>query len=647
MRQGAVKDLPEAEMEKPDTYVKFLVRNYQRWGDRQVAMRRKEYGIWEEYTWKDCYEKVKYFSLGLRSLGLQPGDKSCVGGDADPEWIWSQLAIMAAGAAAVGLFADSSPSEIKYIVEHSEAKFVAVNDQEQVDKFLEIKDELPNLKKVIYWDPKGLRDYADPLLMSFNQVIALGHNYEEEHPGLFEQGINAGKGDDLAMVYYTSGTTGLPKGVLITHHSLISTLEGSHAILPSSDKDDFVCILAPAWIAETMVEAGHLLHGMKMNYAEEPETVMQDLREISPVISGGGPRHWEGITSLIQVKVGDADFFTRLIYDLCLPIGYKIADAGLRGETCNWFWKALYYLADSLVFRPLRDKIGYTKTKYPVAGSAFLSPDILRYIHAIGLKPRQYYGSTEGGTVVGHQSEDGIRVDTIGPPVPGVEVRLSDDGELLVSSECLFSGYYKNPEATQKVLEGRWFHSGDACYINEEGHVIFLDRASELGQFASGEKYAPTYIEAKLRFSPYIRDAITIGGKDKEYLSVIIDINFDNVGKWAEKNRIPYTTFVDLSQKEEVAELVVKDIHRVNRVLPEAIKVKKFVLLHKEFDPDEAELTRTRKLRRGFFEDKYRELINGIYEGKETAPVEAGVTYRDGRKGTVKTALKIRTVGEE
>ena len=631
-------------MEKLDTLPKYLVRNYRHWGDRQIAIRKKKYGIWNEYTWKDHFEQTKYFALGLISLGLKKGDKVSIVGDSDPEWNWAQMAVMSAEGIVVGVFTDSLPDEVKYIVEHSDSKFLLAHDQEQVDKALEIKDDLPLLKRVIYWEPKGMRDYDDPILTYFYDVIEMGREFEENHPGHFENLVADGSGDDIAMIYYTSGTTGLPKGAIRTQKSLLHTIRGALCILPAKLNDDYVAIMPPAWIAALMGESGHLIKGMVINYPEKPETAMEDFREISPLVSGGGPRIWEGMVSLIQSKIIDSNIITRTLYKIFLPVGYRVADFQLQGKK-SLFWKALHAVADLLVFRPLKNQLGFRKTKHYFTGSAAISPDTFRYFHAIGCPIRQFYGSTESGSVCGHiGDETNIRFETIGQPLPDVEVRISDEGEIQVKSEGMFSGYHKNPDVTAEALVDGWFQTGDAGYINEEGHIIYIDRVSELGRLKNGGNYSPQYVEGSLRFSPYLQEAVAIGGTERDYLTVILNIDFDNVGRWAQKNRINYTTYVDLSQKEEIADLLLEDVQRVNKNLPEEVKIKKFAILHKEIDPDEAELTRTRKLRRKLFEGKYIDLINGFYSDVDSVPVETTVTYRDGKTGTVKTALKIWNV---
>ena len=631
--------------ENPDTIPKLIKRNYEAWGNR-TAMCMKKFGVWQRYNWKEYYENVKHFSLGMISLGLERGDVVCIIGDNEPEWFWGEFATQAVGSIATGIFVDSIPSEVKYVAEHSGAKFAIVNDQEQTDKFLEIKDELPLLKKVIYWDPKGLKNYDDPMLVSFSEVIRLGKKYEEEHPGLFEKNIERGKGDDTAFIYYTSGTTGLPKGAKLNHRALINTATGFISRYPLAENDDLISNFPAAWVGDSFFATiPHLLTGARLNFPEEPETITGDTRETGPNFVIYGPRQWESLVSEIQVKIIDANPLKRFCYNLFLPVGHRIADFNFINKRPNLFWQALHNIAYFLLFRPLKDKLGLSKVRFAVTGSSVLSLDTFRLIHAIGIELRQNYASTEAGFISSHGKGE-IDFESVGRPALNTEVRVTDEGELLVRSDSMFSGYHQDTEKTTEVLIDGWCHTGDAVNVNDKGHLIFLDRLDHMGELRSGMKYAPQYIEGRLRFSPYIKDAMVIGGKDKDFVSAIINIDFTMVGKWAERSHLPYTTFVDLSQKKEVADLVKKDLVRVNSYLPEPARVRKFVLMHKEFDPDEAELTRTRKLRREFMEERYKELIDTIYQEMEEIQVRAPVTYRDGRQGIVTTSIKVRDVAE-
>src|SRR4030042_1195813 len=624
-----------------ETIPQLIKSNCENWGQR-TAVSRKRRGIWRSYSWEEYYENVKYFSLGLISLGFEPGDVVCIIGDNEPEWFWGEFAAQAAGGIATGIFVDAIPSEVKYVAAHSGARFAIVNDQEQTDKFLEVRGELPSLKKVIYWDPKGLKNYDDPLLISFADVIEGGKKYEKKHPKLFDQNVEKGTGGDIAFIYYTSGTTGLPEGAVLTHRALITTAEGFVSRFPLTGNDDLVSNFPPAWVGDSFFATiPHLLTGAKLNFPEEPETTAEDTREVGPDFVIYGPRQWESLVSEIQVKMTDANPIKRFFYGLFMPVGYKIADLSFEGKTPGLLWRVLHGIAHAFLFRPLKDKLGLSKVRMAVTGSSVLSLDTFRLIHAIGIELRQNYASTEAGFISSHGKGE-IDFQSVGRPASGVELRLTDEGELLVRSDCLFKEYHKDPEKTAAVGVNRWCRTGEAVNIHDMGHLIFMDRLEHMGELASGTRYAPQYIEGRLRFSPYIKDAMVVGGRDREFVCAMVNMDFAMVGKWAERNGIPYTTFVDLSQKKEIADLVQKDLIRVNSYLPEGSRVKKFVLLHKEFDPDEAELTRTRKLRRDFMEQRYKDLIDAMYSDKENVIVEATITYRDGRKGVVSTAINVR-----
>lgn len=627
-----------------DTLPKLLKCNYKKYGDRKVAMRVKEFGIWQSYTWKDYYEKVQYFSLGLISLGLEPGDKVSILGENKPQWYWAELATQAAGGAVVGIFTDCMPPEVKYFVIHSDSKFVVAHDQEQVDKLLKIKDELPLLKRVIYWDPKGLWDYDDPILISFDRVLELGKEYESFHPGVFEERVERGKGEDIAVFCYTSGTTGLPKAAMLSHQSLVFGMQAWREVDKWREEDQYVSFLPPAWITEQgLGVVGSLLSGMEVNFPEEPETVQENIREIGAQILFWGPRNWESVTRLVQAKITDTTFLNRLLYYLFLPVGYKMADIHGAGKKPNLLWQFLFFLAHWMVFRDLKDKVGLSKVRVAYTAAAPISPDILRYFQAIGVNIKQLYGGSEQGLVTLHRDGD-IRWETSGVNMPGIEVRLSEEGEIIVRGDNLFVGYYKDPKATGEKLRNGWYYTGDFGHIDDDGHLIVMDRMSDLRQLRGGQKFSPQYAEVRLRFSPYIKDVLVVGGEDKAYVTAIVNIDLDNVGRWAEARRLPYTTFTDLSQKPEVIDLIRKDIDRLNRSLPEWARIKKFANLHREFDADEAELTRTRKLRRTFVEERYHQLIEALYSGAVELPVEAPITYRDGRKGIIKTAIKVNSL---
>ena len=630
-------------MTEPDTVPKYFLRTSQKYGANRIALRKKELGIWRGYTWKDYYEHVKYFCLGLVSLGLEREDKVAIIGDNEPEWYFADLAVQSAGGIVVGVYTDSATAEVKYMVSHSDSKFVVAKDQEQVDKILAIKDELPLLKKVIYWDPRGLWNYTDPILISFSEVEELGRKYEETHPGVFEHLVEQGKPDDIALLMYTSGTTGLPKGALITHKGLITTTKISGLGSQFTESDTSFSFLPPAWMADHYYNiVPQLMEGFTVHFPEEPETVSENLREVGPRVLLFSSRLWEMTAAAIQARVEASGTLNKFLFNYFLSIAYKVVDARFAKKKISPWLKFLNKVGDVLVFAPLRDKHGFSKIRICHSGGGTLSPDVIRFFYAIGVPVWNGYGLSETGGIGVPYGE--LKLEAVGKIPPQIEVKITEEGEIVCRGPSLFAGYYKDPETTQKVMRDGWFHTGDAGYIDEDGYIYFWDRVKDLTELAGGIKFAPQYIESRLKFSPYIKDAMVIGDKETPFVTAIIGINFENVSKWAERHRIVYTTYVDLAGKEQVYDLIQKDVERVNTGLPEAARIKKFVLLHKEFDPDEAELTRSRKLRRGFLKEKYKELLDAMYSDKKEVTVQAQVKYRDGRTGTLTATLKIRTV---
>ncbi len=627
------------------TFPKLLREKYLKWGDSKVAIREKDYGIWNEVTWKGYYENVKYFALGLKKLGFERGEHISIIGNNEPEWVYAELAAQSLGGAVIGIYQDSTPPEIKYIAELSDSVYVITEDQEQTDKLLEIKDELPLLRKIIYWDPKGMRNYKDPILMSFKEVQELGREFEKEHPNLFEEEIDKGDEEDIALILTTSGTTSLPKLAMLTHKNMLKMAENLLVkVDPMYPDDEFVSFLPLAWVGEQMMSiSGGLLIGFTVNFPEEPTTVTENIREIGPHVMFSPPRVWEGIVSMIQVKIEDSTPLKRLVYRTFMPIGYKMADFKFNKEKPPLKWKILYKIGYFMLFRALKDRIGMSRIRKAYTGGAALGPDVFRFYHAIGVNLKQIYGQTEiAGISVVHRDDD-IKFETVGKPIPETEIRISEEGEILSRSPSVFKGYYKNPEATAEALRDGWLHSGDAGYIDEDGHLVVIDRMKDVMRLSDGSIFSPQYIENKLKFSPYIKEAVVFG-KDKPYVTAFINIDYENVGKWAENHQIAYTTYTDLSQKPEVYELIRKDVERVNKQLPEAARIKRFLILHKELDADDQELTRTRKVRRRFIEQKYNELVRAMYEDKDSVEVQAKVKYRDGREAVIKAYVKVETM---
>ncbi len=643
---GAMTTGPEqAGEEKGDTWPKILKYNYEKYGNSRVAMRHKCYGVWQRVTWQDYYLNVKHLALGLLSLGFGRGDKVLIVGDNAPQWLFAELAAQANHGASVGVYPDSASSEIKYFAKNSDARFAVVQDQEQVDKILEIKDELPLLEKVVFWNYKGLARYDDPLLLGFHEVLQLGQETEKEHPGRFERNVQAGGADDTCAIVYTSGTTGdAPKGAVHTFRTIRAGAEAHLRLDPWREKDNVVPYLPPAWMTEQWFMVGcHLLSGSILNFAEGPETQAEDAREIGPSILCHGARVWENQAAMVQARIDGADALKRLAFRLLMPIGYRMADAGFRNKKPSLFLSALYVLANIILFRPLRDSLGLSKARICYATGAIISPDAIRFFHALRIPLKSLYGTTEGGALAGARNED-VRLESVGPVHQGIEVKTTDRGELVFRQRGVFAGYYNDPAKTAEVLEDGWFRSGDGGFIAEDGHLVFLDRVHDLVELASGDKLAPQLVESRLRFSPYIKDAWVLAGPDGTCTSAVIIIDYDRVGRWAGQKRVAFTTFAELSQKPEVYALVKRDIDRINQALPPDARVAKYVNLHKEFDPDEGELTRTMKLRRAFVGERYRELVDALCGDETEVPIEAQVRYRDGRTGTIKTTLTIKSV---
>lgn len=636
-------DIIQTVLEGDYTLPRLLARNYREYGDQHPALMKKDMGIWQEYSWKDYYEKVRDLSLCLLSLGMKPGDKAAIIGDNDPEWWIAELAILSSLGIAVGIYPDSVPSELEYIVNHSETRFVFARDQEQCDKILSIQENLPQLVKVFYWDPKGMWHYTDDLLCSFEAASEIGRAYQSDHSGVFEENLQKSRTSDVSVMCYTSGTTGLPKGVMMnTRAILLGGLNLLH-FSPFSRGDNYLAFLSPAWATEQVLGiASTLYFGAVTCFAEKTETIRTDMREIGPGMVFYGSRQWETIVSEIEVGILDSTFIKRLFYRAFLPVGYRVAEAHFNGKKAGPGWSLLHQLGDLLVFRRIRDYLGLSRLKLAITAGSYLGPDVVKFFKAIGVNICNVYGSTEAVTATVETPSD-YKLGSAGKAAPGVEVKISDSGEILIRGDIVFKGYYKNQDATAGSLIDGWFQTGDAGYIDDDGYLFYLERLKDMAMMRDGTTFAPTYIESRLKFSLYIKDIMVLG-VNQDFIAVLVIIDFDTVGKWAEKQHITYTTLADLSQKKEVYDLIKREIVSINDSLPEESRVKRFVNLHKEFDADEGELTRTRKLRRKFMEERYEKIINGIYDGASSVNLSIEVKYRDGRKGVTQTDIEIMDV---
>jgi long-chain acyl-CoA synthetase len=627
----------------PETLPQFLAQHALKTPDK-VALRLRDYGIWQSLTWAQYYEHVKHFALGLVSLGLKPEQTIAIIGDNRPEWVMAELAAQSVGAKSIGIYQDSVINEMIYIFNHADVSFIVVEDQEQVDKILEIWDQLKDVCRVIYYDPKGLRNYTEDFLMDFPAVEQLGGKYDHEHPGWFEAQLARGEATDLAILSTTSGTTGSPKLAMLTHKSMISMGRNLMSVDPLTDDDEFISFLPLAWIGEQMMcfSCG-LQVGFTVNFPEEPETVQHDIREIGPQVMFSPPRIWENLVSQVQVKIEDSSALKKRLYAWAMPVGYQMADLHFRKQQPDFWMKLKYFLADWLIFQEIKDHLGLRHLKRAYTGGAALGPDVFRFFHALGVNLKQIYGQTEiNGIAVVHRDGD-VKFQTVGTPIPETEIKVAESGEILMRSPAMMDGYYRNPEATEEVLKDGWLHSGDAGYFDEDGHLIVIDRARDVMTLHDGTKFSPQFIENKLKFSPYIKEAVVFGG-DWPFVTAMINIEFPNVGKWAENHQIAYTTYTDLAQKPPVYELVRKHVEASNADLPPAARIQRFVLLHKELDADDAELTRTRKVRRKLVVQRYEEIISALYSRSPHVDVDSNITYQDGRTARIQTRLTIESL---
>jgi long-chain acyl-CoA synthetase len=589
---------------------------------------------------------VKYLALGLLAVGFQPGSKLLIVGDNRPEWYFAQMAAHCDRGLSVGLYSDLSAAEIEYIAGDSGADFAMVEDQEQVDKMALIRDRLPELKAVVYWRYKGLSNQTGDGFMSLRAVLDRGRQYEADHPIVFEENISAGCGDDVCAIIYTSGVTKDPKATLHSYRSLMADSQAFVTAERLTAKDNLVSYLPPAWITEQWLAFGcHLLSGGTVNFAESSETQREDVREIAPSLVVYNSRLWESEAGEVLAKMRGAGWLKRLFTRWSLPIGYRVTDSRYSGKNPSLYSRVLNGVANLIAFRPIRDSLGLPHARACYTSGATLSPEALRFLHAVGVPVRDVYGSAEAGAVTG--AFTGMQSPgTVGRVNPGVEIKIAETGEIAVKHGGTFLGYRQSAETERTAASNGWVHTGDKGEVTPDGELVFVDRMEDLITLPCGEVVGPQEIESRLKYSPYIKDAWVHAEQGCESLSAVIIIDAANTGHWADKRKVVYTTFGDLSQQPQIYELIRGEIARVNQGLPEARRISRYVNLHKEFDPDEHELTRNRKLRRSFLRERYAGLARALSGEDTSVEVEAEFTYQDGRTGKVKTALQIATLGQ-
>ena len=627
-----------------DTLPKLLRRNMQKY-PRQPGMREKEGGIWQTYTWRDCYAHVGDFARGLAAAGFKRGNKLSVLGDNRARLYWAQLAALSLGGMSVPRYQDSIASELAVVLDHAEVSVVVAEDQEQVDKVLSIADRLPNLRLVIYEDPRGLSAYEQPILKSFAEVEALGRDFAERNPGYFERELDAGRASDVAAIAYTSGTTGRSKGALLSHANMIATSEIFQRIEHLARGDNWLCYLPMGWVGDMTYSLGtSMVSGATCNCPESPETVQRDLRELGPTMFLAPPRIWETMLTGLQVKAADASWLKRNVYRYFRGLAERHELFKSDGKPVPAWTRFGYRLGEILVYGPVRDQLGLRNARACLTGGAPLGADTFRFFRSFGINLKQVYGSTEACGLVALQGDNEADPNTVGRTVPDTQVRIAEQGEVQVKGPGVFLGYYKQDEATRAALtEDGWLRTGDAGLFDPRGHLAIIDRAKDVGKLADGTPFAPQFIENKLKFSPFIREAVAFGDQ-RPLVAAMIAIDMNTVGKWAEDRSLPYTSYLDLSRKPEIARLIVEEVEKINATLPGVTKVRRVVLLNKELDADDAEITRTRKVRRGFVAEKYAPVIRALYDGATEAQLTMEITFEDGRKSQLTSTMLVHDV---
>jgi len=618
-----------------DTLTKLLALNAAEHGG-DVAMREKAFGIWREWTWDEVHRRVRSIALGLHGLGIGKGQVVGLIGDNRPDWVMGELAVHAVGALSLGIYRDALEDEIRYLLGYADVVAVFAEDEEQVDKLLALVDGAPRLRHIVYADPRGMAKYDDPRLVPLTELVAAGDALQAASPGLYASLVAAGNGEDVAILCTTSGTTARPKLAMLPAGRLIRHVARYIEADPKGPEDDYVSVLPLPWIMEQIYAVGKsIVCRMRVNFVEEPETTMADLREIGPTFLLLAPRVWEQIAADVRARMMDASALKRLLFRVGMDLGLRALDQGRSSLA-----------ADLVLFRALRDRLGFSRLASAATGGAALGPDAFRFFLAMGVPLRQLYGQTElmGAYTIHRPGE--VDFATVGPAFDeAVEIRIAVPdaagvGEIVTRHPDMFVGHYKNEPETAKDLRDGWLHTGDAGYFDGKGHLVVIDRMRDMATTLSGIRFSPQFIENKLKFSPYVAEAVVLGD-GRAFLAALLCIRFQIVAKWAEKRRIAFTTYSDLAARPETGELLAREVEAVNRTLPAGQRISRFVLLYKELDADDGELTRTRKLRRGVIAEKYADIIDGIYAGADSVEIDTTIAFQDGTRQRIRTDLRV------
>ena len=630
-----------------DTFPKLLLHHAKVRGDLP-AIREKDLGIWQTWTWKAFADEVRALACALAEQGFERGDHLALVGDNRPRVYATVCAAQCLGGIAVPLYQDAVAAEMAFPIQNAEIRHAVAEDQEQVDKLLEILPKCPTLKHLYYDDPRGMRHYTRPELMSYDRLLALGRESYRRDPAFLETEIAKGSGADTAAMFFTSGTTGVPKGVVLTHHALIDRAQAAAQMEGLSDRDVVLAYLPPAWIGQNIFSyAQPFVTGYCICCPESAATVTTDMREVGPTYYFAPPRVLEALLTQVSIRIQDLWWGGRKSYDYFMAVASRVGGSILDGKPVAPKDRLLYFLGDIFLYGPLRNVLGMSRVRVAYTAGEAIGPDLFKFFRSIGINLKQLYGSTETSVFVCIQPNGQVKADTVGPAVKGVELKFTPARELLIRSPGLFKEYYKNPQATAEAKDAEgWFHTGDAGYFDPDGHVKIIDRVKDVGQLSDGTLFAPKYLENKLKFFPYVKEAVTFG-QQRDRVCAFINIDFEAVANWAERRNLAYSGYTDLASRTEVYDLVRECVEKVNADLarePEVAhsQIQRFLILPKELDADDGELTRTRKVRRGFIAEKYAPLVEALYAGKDQCHIEVQVRFEDGRTGMIAADLQIR-----
>ncbi|MDP6166843.1 MAG: AMP-binding protein [Gammaproteobacteria bacterium] len=628
-----------------DTFPKLLLHNARMFPNKD-AMREKEFGIWQSWTWEQVADEIERFSLGLQVRGIQKGDKVLIIGANRPRMYWTMVAAQVLGAIPVPTYKDSVAEEMQYVIEHSEARFVIAEDQEQVDKVLEVKDRCPMVELVIYDDPRGMKNYDTSVAVDFEVVQQQGADLQAKQSDLFKQLCSQGKGEDVSIILYTSGTTGKPKGVVLTYDNVLITAYQAALVDGLTENDEILCYLPIAWVGDHIFVAQSYCMGFCVNCPESEETVAADMREIGPTYYFAPPRVFEGLLTNVQIRMEDAAPIKRKMYSYFMGVAKRVGIDLLEGKSIGLIDRLMYAIGNFVIYGPLKDALGLGRVRLAWTAGEAIGGEIFDFYRSLGINIKQLYGQTESSVFITAQPDGEVYPETVGRPSPGVELHIADDGEVLYRSPGAFHSYYKNPQSTAdtKTAEG-WVHTGDAGFINGQGHLRIIDRAKDVGKFNDGKMFAPKHIENKLKFFPHIQEAVTFGD-GKDHCMAFINIDLGAVGNWAERNNVAYASYQELAANPNVYEMVKNSVEQVNQSLlgDEMLshsQISRFLILHKELDADDGELTRTKKVRRALINDRYGALIEALYNGADQCFIETEIAFEDGRVSTISGDIKI------